>query len=58
MPNLLDDINLQLDAIEALSLGVMDQAKPGSEEHIRVGPSPRLRSGGRTREVILAHWQD
>jgi hypothetical protein len=39
-------------------LRVMRGGRPGVEEYVRVGPSPRLRSPRRTREMILAHWQD
>jgi hypothetical protein len=39
-------------------LRVMRGGEPGVEERIRVGPSRRFRSPRRTREQILAHWQD
>ena len=39
-------------------LRVMRGGEPGVEERIRVGPSPRFRSRRRTRDQILAHWQD
>jgi hypothetical protein len=39
------------------ALRVVRGGKPGVEEYIRVGPL-RIRSPQRTREVILAHWQD
>ena len=37
---------------------VMRGGKPGVEERIRVGPSRHFRSPRRTRDQILAHWQD
>ncbi len=40
------------------ALRVMRGGKPGAEKSYRVGPSPRFRSRRRTREQILAHWQD
>jgi hypothetical protein len=40
------------------ALRVMRGGEPGVEERIRVGPSRRFRSPRRTREQILAHWQD
>ena len=40
------------------ALRVMRGGKPGVEKSYRVGPSPRFRSRPRTRDVILAHWQD
>ncbi len=39
------------------ALRVIRGGKPGVEEYIRVGPLP-IRSPPRSREVILAHWQD
>ncbi len=40
------------------ALRVMRGGKPGVEERIRVGPSRHFRSPRRTRDQILAHWQD
>jgi hypothetical protein len=40
------------------TLRVMRGGEPGIEERIKVGPSPGFRSRRRTREQILAHWQD
>jgi hypothetical protein len=40
------------------ALRVMQGGKPGVEMSYRVGPSRRFRSTPRTRDVILAHWQD
>ncbi len=39
-------------------LRVMRGGMPGVEKVYRVGPSRRFRSPRRTRDVILAHWQD
>ena len=39
-------------------LRVMRGGEPGVEERIRVGPSRRFRWQKRTKEQILAHWQD
>ncbi len=40
------------------ALRVMRGGKPGVEESYRVGPSRHFRSPRKTRDVILAHWQD
>jgi hypothetical protein len=40
------------------ALRVMRGGEPGVEESYRVGPSPRFRSRPRTRDQILAYWQD
>ena len=40
------------------ALRVMRGGKPGVEKWYRVGPSRRFRSPRRTRDEILAHWQD